>query len=88
MIRRSIRRLLYRLYLRLPWWQRVREAALERAGNRCQHCGAHRELQVHHLRYRDGGRSVLWRERADDLQVLCRGCHVKAHWGAARRVGI
>lgn len=88
-LRRAWRRLLYRLYLRLPWWRWVRRRALARAGNRCQLCGVHRELQVHHRRYRDGvpgrgGRSILWRERPGDLQVLCRRCHAKAHGGAVR----
>lgn len=82
MIRRFIRRWLYRLYLRLPWWQHTRRLALARAGGRCSKCGEDRALQVHHLRYQRGGRSVLWRERAGDLQVLCRRCHAAAHRAA------
>jgi 5-methylcytosine-specific restriction endonuclease McrA len=78
-VAKAWRRLLYRLYLRLPWWRRTRRLALARAGNRCQLCGAHRELQVHHRQYSRGGRSVLWRERPADLQVLCRRCHQSAH---------
>lgn len=74
-------RMIYRLYLRTGHWQRVRRMAFAAYGRACQACGSTRRLQVHHVRYRRGGRSVLWHERMDDLAVLCRGCHKKAHSG-------
>lgn len=74
-----IRRWLYRVYLRLPWWWLVRRLALHHYGYRCAVCGTHRGLQVHHLRYWREGQSVLWREHMADLRVLCRTHHKAAH---------
>jgi hypothetical protein len=66
-------------------WRRVRQQALERAGNRCEVCGrppttegtsVERHLHVHEgWRYDVPGR-VQWLDR---LWVLCRRCHGFAH---------
>ena len=56
----------------------------------CELCGVSAEtktgtlksnviLDVHHLRYYRNGKSILWHERPEDLQVLCRTCHNKEH---------
>jgi len=77
--RRSIARLRampYREYLETEWWQTVRSGALDRAGHRCQLCGANgtTELHVHHNSYENRGA-----EHPEDLVVLCRACHSKHH---------
>jgi 5-methylcytosine-specific restriction endonuclease McrA len=46
---------------------------MERAGYRCQRCGATLLLEVHHL---DGNPR---NNRAENLRVLCDGCHLEAH---------
>lgn len=74
-----IRRLLYRIYLRLPWWRFIRRLALRHYGEKCAVCGSRHALQVHHRVYRRAGRSVLWREQMADLQVLCGRHHRAAH---------
>ena len=38
---------------------------------KCELCGTKENLHVHHLRYR------FFREEGEDLQVLCRDCHIK-----------
>ena len=55
-------------------WKSNREWALERAGNKCEQCGATYSLQVHHKTY-----AHLGYEYPDDLIVLCEMCHEKEH---------
>ena len=77
-IKRAWRKWVYRLYLRTPHWKRMRRRAIVFANYRCITCRSDKRLEVHHLRYRDErGRSILWREKMSDLQVLCHSCHAK-----------
>jgi len=70
-----LRRLFYRLvYLRTAHWQRVRKNALALAQYRCQHCGAHKPLDIHHVNYKN-----LWHEEPVDVIALCRSCHQAQH---------
>jgi 5-methylcytosine-specific restriction endonuclease McrA len=67
----------YGRYLRSPAWRAKARAALERAGWKCQVCGADRwltRLDVHHNSY-----ECLGREAPEDLCVLCRHCHQLFH---------
>lgn len=61
----------YRSYLKSPHWQRIREAMLWLAGERCQVCKSPGPLEVHHA----SGYGCLGTERPEDLVVLCRRCH-------------
>lgn len=70
----------YDAYLRTDAWQRRRQAALRRAGHKCQVCGRTTGLQVHHNTY-----ERLGCEANTDLVVLCAGCHGLFH--KAKRVG-
>ena len=73
----------YRAYLRSPEWQVRREEALRHAGHRCQLDASHAgPLHVHHNSY-----ERLGHELAEDLLVLCEGCHRRHHGHelAARR---
>jgi len=57
------------------WRGKVRPAVLERAGHRCQLCGAmDKTLHVHHNSYERLGNELPW-----DLIVLCEDCHAKYH---------
>ncbi len=67
-------RLPYSEYLKTTGWQTRREAALKRAGHRCQVCKSADRLEVHHNTY-----ERLGHERAADLVVLCRSCHQTFH---------
>jgi len=67
----------YDVYLNTDHWQRVRKAALEQAGGRCQTCntsGNETTLQAHHRTYENRGQ-----EQPGDLTVLCRDCHEAFH---------
>ena len=63
----------YQEYLRSAARRRTREAAIERAGGRCEKCRKTKwsvRLEVHHLTYKR-----LGKEKPEDLQVLCKDCH-------------
>lgn len=65
---------LYHEYLQTEHWQRTREAAMDRAGHRCQVCAKTERLEVHHNSYDNlGGEPLV------DLVLLCRGCHELFH---------
>ena len=54
-------------------WARVRRRVLERDGYRCRACGGAGRLEADHIRpLRWGGDP--W--ALDNLQCLCRGCHI------------
>lgn len=79
-LRQAWRRWWYaNLYLRTPHWKRVRRRALQAADHRCITCRSTNRLQVHHLAYYRGGKSILWHERMSDLAVLCEACHARTH---------
>ncbi len=66
----------YSEYLASEEWQTRRKAALQRAGRRCQLCGASEgaALHVHHNTYARVGA-----EQPGDLIVLCSDCHGTFH---------
>lgn len=70
----ALRSLPYEQYLLTSWWRSRRNVALRSAGYHCERCGVGRELQVHHLSYERLGAEI-----DEDLQVLCRGCHLGNH---------
>jgi 5-methylcytosine-specific restriction endonuclease McrA len=53
---------------------------LRRANLACEECGYNRPLEMHHLRYRrDYGALIFGSETPDDLDALCRDCHLGRH---------
>ena len=88
--RQAKKRAKYKSYLSSRVWKEKRQAALLRAGFRCEcrtdhlqlpedilapRCLRTTRLTVHHLTYaRFGGK-----ELPEDLQVLCWSCHKKVH---------
>jgi len=54
-------------------WKTLRARVIQRAGGRCEYCGA-RAVQAHHCTYRYG---VLCDPRC--LQAVCRSCHERIH---------
>jgi hypothetical protein len=63
----------YRSYLQSTHWKRTRAKKRKRA-QQCGICGATKNLDVHHLNYRQ-----LTDVTMSDLRVLCRRCHEVAH---------
>lgn len=61
-------------YLQTPEWRARRSRSLRLVGYRCERCDVKRDLQVHHLTY-----VRIGEELDEDLEVLCRGCHLGHH---------
>lgn len=57
------------------WWPIVRDAVLERDGNRCQMCGSTEHLEIHHIMPRHRGGA----DHPYNLVVLCAACHDRIH---------
>jgi hypothetical protein len=67
----------YNEYIKSSGWMAKAQAAKQRAGQKCQLCGAKRkdvQLDTHHNTYQR-----LGREKNTDLLVLCEPCHAKHH---------
>lgn len=61
-----------------PLWQKKRLARLEIANWKCECCDSEeKQLHVHHKAYRKG--ALIWEYTDDELEVLCEGCHERAH---------
>lgn len=81
---RHLRSLPYVEYLQTPWWRWRRNRALGLADYRCRQCSTKRDLEVHHTSY-----DRLGAERDEDLEVVCRGCHLGHHVDEAQEwIGI
>ena len=58
-----------------PSWKRIREKIIKRDAGICVTCGTDKNLMVHHKKPKsDGGDDSL-----DNLETLCKSCHLKAH---------
>lgn len=71
----------YNVYLPSEHWQDRRIKALEKANYTCQCCSSKKNLQVHHLTYKN-----VWHELDQDLKVVCRDCHKKIHLINSKKV--
>lgn len=66
----------YYEYLKTEAWQEQRAKIFKRDGFRCVCCEAEKNLEVHHVTYKN-----LGAEEVSDLVTLCRVCHEKLHAG-------
>lgn len=71
----------YHSYIKSFDWEIKAELAKRHAGYRCQGCGHVKDrydrtdkLHLHHKHYR-----TLYRERRQDVEVLCESCHKRRH---------
>lgn len=72
----SIKRMPYTSFVRTPYWYAVSSAIKDRAGHRCQLCGAGGEMHVHHRDYKKHGGE---HDHMNDLICLCREHHLSYH---------
>ena len=64
----------YDKYIKSESWANKRAFALYKANYTCQHCKEQgKNLEVHHKHY-----DTLYRERLNDVEVLCKSCHSNA----------
>ena len=68
-------------YISPLWWSCAREAALLRAGNKCECCESVEKLEVHHKIHleRWEARHNSPKNEQGNLRVLCCLCHEDAH---------
>ena len=72
---KQLREMPYQDYLRTPEWNYRRREMVKNAERRCERCGRYSpSLNVHHRTY-----ERLGNELAEDLEVLCAGCHSREH---------
>lgn len=64
----------YKKYLRSEKWQKIRKSVFSARGKKCEICSKSKWLHIHHLTY-----ERIFNELPEDLQILCRTCHEKAH---------
>lgn len=72
-----------RSFYRSPEWERVRRAALVRDHGMCQHPGCnHPAQEVHHIIHLtpDNINDATISLNLDNLQSLCRECHMREHY--------
>ena len=62
------------VYLQSDHWKNLRLLAMKHHGKRCHSCYSKEQLDVHHLRYGN-----IYDVKVQDLQVLCRVCHMQEH---------
>jgi len=58
-------------------WQRVRKAAFERDGYKCQICGSQKNLCGHHVQERAKHPELAY--EVTNIITLCKSCHAKQH---------
>lgn len=64
----------YALFLQTEFWRELSRKKRQAVG-KCEDCGTEKDLQSHHIRY-----PWPWFDTTlDDLRVLCRLCHERAH---------
>lgn len=64
----------YRDYLRSDAWRARVWGVIIQRGGRCESCGDARGLHLHHCSY-----IRIGHEDANDVVVLCSGCHGRVH---------
>ena len=57
-------------------WRALRREILDRDQNTCQRCGGWGD-EAHHVKGRANSPELFW--DADNIEVLCRDCHIKEH---------
>lgn len=64
----------YADYIKSKEWQATRQRIFRRDDFRCVRCGCSKNLEVHHITYKN-----LGEEKDDDLATLCDKCHNDIH---------
>lgn len=76
-LKSMIRQYKYEEELQSEEWRSLRMRLIAERGGKCEICGSHDILQVHHLSYEDGKKA--WEYPDSNFLVLCKKCHEKLH---------
>jgi len=64
----------YKTYIKSRAWAKRKRQYYQNHPKRCVACRSKSRVGIHHLNYRN-----VWREKDEDLIVLCWACHAKYH---------
>ena len=64
----------YKKYLNSKEWKLKKKQLFDLRGYGCEQCNFEYYLDVHHLTYKN-----LYNEKMEDLQILCKQCHLSKH---------
>lgn len=70
-------RMHYGDYLHDKRWYSFRKFIFAIRGCECERCHSHENLQVHHIKYKEG--LYPWEYSCKDVMVLCKKCHARIH---------
>lgn len=68
------RKELYSKYLKSKEWKKIRNLVFLQMGKKCCRCNENKTLEIHHITYKN-----IFKEKIEDLEVVCKPCHVKIH---------
>lgn len=75
-VKSVIRKMKYTDFLETAYWKSIACHVINRDSNHCKICGSTKNLQVHHLTYKNHGDEL---HHLDDLVTLCKTCHEETH---------
>lgn len=61
-------------YLGSPEWRNKRQEVFNSRSKCCERCKRVDNLEIHHKTYKN-----IYKEKLEDLQILCRSCHKSEH---------
>ena len=64
----------YKKYLKSEKWNKIKTRIHKLRGGKCERCNSKHQLQVHHKHYKN-----VFKEKMQDLELLCRKCHRSEH---------
>lgn len=67
----------YKKELKNKRWNELRLIVMKRDEFKCKLCGSKHNLNVHHIKYKDGKKA--WEYPITSLITLCEECHKKVH---------
>jgi 5-methylcytosine-specific restriction endonuclease McrA len=73
-VRKTKPKTTYQDYIDSDQWRMMRAGLFYLRGEKCERCGAEKNLHIHHKTY-----DRLYCELLEDLEILCASCHKKEH---------
>jgi hypothetical protein len=67
----------YEDLLKKPEWLEFSQRIKASRGNKCEWCESKKDIQVHHLGYREGIKP--WDYEDHEVMVMCEPCHSELH---------
>lgn len=72
--KKQIDKNVYKWYINSDKWRTFRNEIFKERGFHCELCSSKKNLHLHHITYEN-----FMNEEKEDVMILCRSCHEKAH---------